>query len=129
MRLIDTSAWIEWLLASEAGRQVNELLPTAEDWLVPTMVQFELAKWVTRELGEHRSDEVVAFSQTCRVEPLSTAIALHAADLSRTHKLAAADAIIYATALSRDADIVTCDQHFRDLPEVKLIRKGRPIGP
>lgn len=27
-------------------------LPEREEWLVPTIVQLELAKWLTREVGE-----------------------------------------------------------------------------
>jgi hypothetical protein len=29
--------------------------------LVPTMVQLELAKWLTREMGEDAADRVIAF--------------------------------------------------------------------
>lgn len=45
-------------------------------------------------------------------------IALHAAELSVTHKLHALDALIYATALEHNAQLVTCDAHFKSLPQV-----------
>jgi uncharacterized protein with PIN domain len=64
MRLIDTSAWIEWLIASPAGKSVEAALPKRTDWLVPTIVQLELAKWLAREVGEDKTDQVVAFTQT-----------------------------------------------------------------
>jgi uncharacterized protein with PIN domain len=48
MGLVDTSAWIEWLTGSETGAKVAEHLPEQAEWLVPTMVQLELAKWLTR---------------------------------------------------------------------------------
>ena len=51
MILVDTSAWIEWLIDSATGAKVAEHLPEQADWLVPTMVQLELAKWLTREVG------------------------------------------------------------------------------
>ncbi len=60
---------------------------------------------------------------TCAVIPLDTAIALHAAELARTHKLATADAIIYATALHSRAELVTCDAHFKGLPQVTCYAK------
>lgn len=47
MRLVDTSAWIEWLIDSPTGRAVAPHLPDQAEWLVPTMVQLELAKWLT----------------------------------------------------------------------------------
>lgn len=56
MILVDTSAWIEWLISSPTGEKVSEHLPKQADWLVPTMVQLELAKWLTREIGEEKAD-------------------------------------------------------------------------
>ena len=43
MVLVDTSAWIEWLIGSPTGEALSERLPQQSDWLVPTMVQLELA--------------------------------------------------------------------------------------
>jgi predicted nucleic acid-binding protein len=39
------------------------------------------------------------------------------------HKLATADAIIYATARAHDADVLTCDRHFQGLSGVQYIAK------
>jgi len=123
MILVDTSAWIEWLIGSATGDAVAELLPDQADWLVPTMVQLELAKWLAREVGEDKADQVIAFTQVCQVVPLDTEIALAAAEACREHKLATADAIVLATARARGASILTCDAHFEGLPGIKLIRK------
>jgi predicted nucleic acid-binding protein len=124
MRLVDTSAWVEWLIASPAGKLVEVALPARENWLVPTIVQLELAKWLVREVGEDKADQVVAFTQMCLVVPLDTKIALAAAEICNRHKLATADAIVYATALEYDADFLTCDAHFGELPGVKFIAKA-----
>ena len=118
MRLVDTSAWIEWLIGSPVGPALASDLPQRGEWLVPTIIQLELTKWLTREKGEDAADRVVAFTQTCLVVDLDTSIALSAADLSARHKLATADAIVYATALARAADLLTCDRHFETLPSV-----------
>ncbi|MET3581750.1 uncharacterized protein with PIN domain [Mesorhizobium robiniae] len=67
MVLVDTSAWIEWLIGSPTGEQVAEHLPERADWLIPTMVQLELAKWLTREAGEDKADQTIAFTQVCTV--------------------------------------------------------------
>jgi predicted nucleic acid-binding protein len=123
MRLVDTSAWIERLVDSSTGTKVGLQLPTREKWLVPTMVQLELAKWLTREAGEDKADEVIAFSLRCTVAPLDTKIALMAAELCSQYKLATADAAIYATAQRFGADLLTCDAHFSSLPGVIYIAK------
>lgn len=123
MILVDTSAWIEWLIDSATGAKVAEHLPEQAKWLVPTMVQLELAKWLTREVGEDKADQVIAFTQVCTVVPLDTEIALAAAEACREHKLATADAIIFATARAQSATLLTCDAHFEGLPGVTLIEK------
>ena len=123
MRLIDTSAWIEWLIDSPTGRAVAPHLPDQAEWLVPTMVQLELAKWLTREVGEDKADQVIAFTQLCVVLPLDTGTALAAAEACRKHRLATADAIVYATAQAQGATLITCDAHFEGLPGVTVIQK------
>ena len=121
--LVDTSAWIEWLTGSPTGEKLSGHMPEQSDWLVPTMVQLELAKWLTREMGEDKADQVIAFTQVCQVIPLDTEIALAAAEGCRAYKLATADAIIFATARHRGATLLTCDAHFAGLPGVTLIEK------
>ncbi|TAN49768.1 MAG: type II toxin-antitoxin system VapC family toxin [Methylococcaceae bacterium] len=125
MRVVDTSAWIEWLVGSELHDALRQNFPEQAECIVPTIVQLELSKWLVREVGEAQSDQVIAFTQKCIVVPLDTRIALLAADLHRQHKLATADAIIYASALENDADLLTCDAHFDGLSKVLLIRKMR----
>ena len=124
MRLVDTSAWVEWLIASPTGKAVASAIPAREEWLVPTIVQLELAKWLAREVGEDKADQVIAFTQMCLVVPLDTKIALMAAELCSEHKLATADAIVYATALEHGADLLTCDAHFDGLPGVTFVAKA-----
>lgn len=123
MKVVDSSAWIEWVLASPTGHAVRRSLPKRDQWLAPTIIQLELAKWAYRVLDEKKADRVVAFSEKCRIVALDTEIALAAAALCRAHKLATADAIVYATALAHGADVLTCDAHFKDLPNVTYIEK------
>ncbi len=123
MRVVDTSVWIEWLTGSALGVRLRKELPQRDECVVPTMVQLELAKWLTREMGEEQADQMIAYTQKCIVVPLSTTIALRAAALHREHKLATADAIVYATALEQRAQLITCDAHFKNLPQVLYFAK------
>lgn len=125
MVVVDTSAWIEWLIGSATAQKIEPHLPKPNDWVVPTIVQLELAKWITREVGEERAEQVIAFTQICHVVALDTQIALAATEAARAHKLATADAIVFATAQSQGASLLTCDGHFKGLPAVTLIDKGK----
>ena len=124
LRVIDTSAWIEWLVASPTGKKLAKEIPEKTLCVVPTIVQLELSKWLWRELGESQADQVIAYTMKCQVAPLDTATALLAADLHRRHKLATADAIVYATAVQQGAELLTCDAHFQGLPGVVLFAKA-----
>jgi predicted nucleic acid-binding protein len=124
--VVDTSAWIEWLIHGDRGplgAALAQAMPARALCLVPTVVQLELSKWLHRERGESAADEVIAYTQKCDVVALDTRLALLAADLRRQHRLATADAIVYATALDRKARLLTCDAHFEGLPGVDLLRK------
>jgi uncharacterized protein with PIN domain len=66
MVLVDTSAWIEWLIGSPTGDLLAEHLPEESEWLVPTIVQLELAKWLTRGMDGDKADQIVAFTQVCQ---------------------------------------------------------------
>ncbi|MFA5631042.1 MAG: type II toxin-antitoxin system VapC family toxin [Porticoccaceae bacterium] len=123
LRVIDTSAWIEWLTGSALGKKLGKQFPDKPQCIVPTIVQLELSKWLVREVGEEQADQVIAYTQKCLVVPMDTTIALLAADLHREHKLATADAIVYATARHQGAELLTCDAHFKGLPEVALFTK------
>jgi predicted nucleic acid-binding protein len=126
MRVVDTSAWIECLKGSELGKRLGVELPLLSEWLVPTIVQLELAKWSRRESPAEKAEQLIAFTTTCVVVDLTTEIAYFAAEVCARHKLATADAIIYATALTHDADLLTCDRHFENLPAVCYFPK--PAG-
>ena len=123
MRVVDTSAWVEWLIGSALGKRLAAEFPAQDACVVPSIVQLELSKWLLREADEDRADSVIAHTQTCVVVPLNTDIALLAAELLQRHKLATADAIVYATAQRQGADLLTCDTHFEGLPRVVYFRK------
>lgn len=124
LRVVDTSAWIEWLTGSMLGSRLGKQIPDKSTCIVPTIVQLELSKWLTREVGEDQANQVIAYTQKCIVVHLDTTIALLAADLHREHKLATAEAIVYATARQHGAELLTCDAHFKNLPNVALFIKN-----
>jgi predicted nucleic acid-binding protein len=123
MRVVDISIWFEWLVDSPLKQVISKEIPETSQCIVPTIVQLELDKWLTRGVGESEVDQVIAYTQNCIVAVLDTKIALQAADLHRQYKLATADAVVYASALAYNADLLTCDAHFESLPNVVLIKK------
>jgi predicted nucleic acid-binding protein len=91
MRVVDTSAWIEAIV--RRASEIVTRLPSREDWVVPTIVQLELAKWLNREADDVFTEAILAYTSKCVVVELTTSVALSAAEYARLYKLSTADAI------------------------------------
>lgn len=124
MRVVDTSVWIEWIVGSPLGETLALELPRNDRWIVPTIVQYELSRWLAREMSDAAAARAIAFSTELVVAPLTTDIATKAAAYAKVHGLATADAIIFATAKDARADLLTCDAHFAELPGVTYVKKA-----
>ena len=123
MILVDTCGWIEWLTEGALADSFATYMKDPAELLVPTTVQYELYKWVKRESDENMALDTIALADDSLVVPLSTDIALVAADLTLLRKLAFADAVIYASARKYNVELVTSDDHFEDLPGVTYFPK------
>ena len=125
MVVVDTSAWIEWLRNGPLTPELAQRIPGRAACVVPTIVQLELTKWLRRERGEEAADDMLAYTRKCVVADLDSALAVQAAEACRVHRLATADAIVFATAERHGAALLTCDAHFDGLPDVVLVRKAQ----
>ncbi len=123
--VLDTSAWIEWLCDSHHATAIEKYLKNIDQVVVPTIVQFELYKWICREKEENAALNIIGMTKQGIVIPFDTAMALFAADIAFEHKLTMADAIIYATTLKTEAELITLDAHFKGLPKVNYTVKNK----
>ena len=90
------------------------------------MVQLELAKWLTREVGEDKADWVIAFTETRVVADLDTYTALSAAAVCAKYKLSTADVMVYVPLDCMAPNVSIRDRHFEKLPNVKFaLNTGR----
>jgi predicted nucleic acid-binding protein len=124
MVVADTCVWVEWVTGTALGKRFTRVFADADNLIVPTLVLHELYKWCLRELTEEQAETVVAGTRLGRAIPLTEPIALHAAQLARTHRLATADAIVYATADLSNARLITVDRHFKGLSGVEYTPKA-----
>jgi hypothetical protein len=63
MLVVDTSAWIEWLLGTPLAEGLKASMPSPQACVVPTIVQHELCKWLLRERGDEAADEMIAYTR------------------------------------------------------------------
>jgi len=123
MKLVDTCGWIEWLMGSRLAVKFELYLTKPAELIIPTLIQYELYKWICREKTSTIALKVIGTMENATIVPLDTHLALSAADISKEYELAMADAIIYATALQHKALLVTADKHFKTLPHVNFFEK------
>jgi predicted nucleic acid-binding protein len=125
LSLVDSSGWIEYLTDGAKADLFAPYLENEELLLVPSIVLYEVYK---KLLGAADNSPAIRnvpgrfVSQALRA--INTAfdvdVAVRAVAASRNLKLAMADAIIYASAQFHEAQLITSDSHFVDLPGVTL---------
>ncbi|HLD04321.1 MAG TPA: PIN domain-containing protein [Candidatus Nanoarchaeia archaeon] len=118
--LVDSSVWIDYLLAE--SERAKDILKSAKVF-TSALTLFEVKK---KMLQKKLSPEDVhtAISIMAKRGPLlvpTTEICNLAAELSIIHNLAAMDALIYATAQHHKLILVTGDNDFRKLKDVKIL--------
>lgn len=121
---LDSSGWIEITHDGPNAKKFAKILSSSADIIVSTITLYEISRYTTRVAGEKATDQLIAFMNQHTVTPVSAEIALAAAKLGPKHKLAMADALIYATALSHEATLWTQDKDFKDLTHVRYYPKS-----
>jgi toxin FitB len=120
VNVVDSSAWLEYLVDSERASLFAEPIELTGQLIVPVLVIYELFKKVLHERGEQPALEVYGLLSQGNVVDVDAELASAAARLP----LPLADSFIYATAQRHKAILWTQDEHFADLPEVKFFPKG-----
>jgi toxin FitB len=125
MILVDSSGWLEFFTDGPLAGEYERYLAKTSTIMTPTLVLHEVYKVIKRERGEEEALIAAAQMSQTRLVPLTDSIALTAADLGLEHKLAMADSVVYATAQSLCAEIVTSDADFSGLPGVRYLPKTK----
>jgi predicted nucleic acid-binding protein len=122
--VVDSSGWVEYLGdGPKADRFSQYLEDQTAILLLPTLIVYEVHKKIYREKGAMAASRFVsqALSFDERLIPLTLDLAFAASIISVDDHLPMADAIIYATAEKHNAQLITSDAHFANLPHVTLI--------
>ena len=123
--LIDTSAWVEFLLGSRKGNRVRERI-NSEACYSSIVTIAELSNWAQRENQE--TERIIdAVKELSAVIGLDEDIAVLAGKLNfnrkkENRKWGIMDSMILATAEMYDMEILTCDDDFSDVSKVTVLR-------
>jgi predicted nucleic acid-binding protein len=125
MKIVDSSAWLEYFANGANASFFAPAIERADDLLVPSLTLYEVFKRILQQKDEGDALQAVAAMQRGTVVNLDATLALDAARISLQNKLPMADSIILATARAYEATIWTQDDDFKNIPGVQY-RKKKP---
>ena len=123
MIVVDSCGWIEVFADGPLANLFDPYLQDLGSVVIPTVVVYEVYRKLKQSMSENDALAALTVLQQTTVVPLSTEIALNAADLAIEYQLSMADAFVLATGYAMDADVVTSDSSFKDLPRVVYFSK------
>lgn len=122
MKLIDSCGWLEFFTDGPLSAQYGkELTGSLDEILVPTIVIYEVYKFLLRTSSEETAIRCTAHMTQCRVMELDGVLALESAEVSIRNNLAMADAIVYATSRKHGARLITSDADLKEMDGVEFI--------
>jgi predicted nucleic acid-binding protein len=126
--VIDSYAWIEYFMGTEAGEKAKPIIESSEEKITPTICLAEVyAKTLKVENEELAEKERAFIKEKSALATLDELIAVECAKVQNKMKKEVnewglADSIVYATALLKKAEVVTGDKHFKRLKNVIFIK-------
>jgi predicted nucleic acid-binding protein len=125
MNVIDSSCWIEYAVGSLIGEKMRPLIENVGELIVPSITIYEVYRKLAAEKSEGYAALIADYMESGKVIDLDSKLSVFAAQTARTHKLAMADAIVYATVLRYRAVLWTADKHFKELADVRYFDNAR----
>jgi predicted nucleic acid-binding protein len=120
--LVDSSGWLEILTNDSKANLFQPYFSTdPRSILISPIIIYEVRKLLLSRSGAIAADQFSSVAERYESIEINNLLARKAAALSLSHRLPMADALIYASASTKGAQLITSDAHFKDLPGVTLL--------
>lgn len=120
--LIDSWTWIEYFRGTAPGRKASHAIDGSEEAAVSVINLAEIYHWFLRSQGVAKAEEARGIIRVrCTVLPVTEEIALEAAKLRHERKWGLGDCLVYATAQTTGARLLTGDPDFRGAADVEFL--------
>jgi len=118
-KLIDSSVWISYI----AKGNNSELIDSETNLLTSSVSLFEIKKKLLGDKIEISkiNKNIEMIKNKASVVDISAEIAENAAELSIKNKLPAIYSLIYSSAIHYGSELITMDNDFRGLKDVKIL--------
>ena len=124
LNVVDSSGWIEFFTAGPNGPRFRKVIAKQERLVVPTIALYEVCKVLARRLAPDLVATCLNVMRLGQIIDLTDARAIAAAQASRQHGLALADAAMYSIAREHGATFWTQDADYQGLPGVQYFANG-----
>ena len=118
IKCLDSSAWLSYYFAENI--EVRDIVESSAAIIISPISLFEIKKRLIKLKKDYKSFLEFIKKRSSILVP-GAMIAEKAAEISVEKGLGAVDSIIYTTALVGNAELITGDNDFRDLNNVKII--------
>ncbi len=123
MNIVDSSGWLEYFANAKNAKYFAPAIENKNELIVSTINIYEVYKKVLKERDEESALLAISLMSIGKIIDVSTLISIEAAKLNQSKKIPMADSIIYITGKLNNATIWTQDYDFKNLPNVKFIKK------
>ena len=123
MNVVDSSGWIEFLVAGPNGPRFRAAVSDEERLIVPVIAIYEVRRRLSLLLPDKLVNACLEVMRKGRVIDLTDVRAVAASRLVQAHKLSLADAAMYAIAREFCATFWTQDKDYQGLVGVKYIAR------
>jgi toxin FitB len=123
LNVVDSSGWLEFFTAGANGPQFKAVIENEDHLLVPVIALYEVHRRLSHLVSETVANRAVEVMQRGTVLDLTATRAIAASKVAQQHKLAFADAAMYAIAREHNALFWTQDADYQGMPGVRLFPK------
>jgi predicted nucleic acid-binding protein len=121
--VVDSPGWIEYLANGKKADAFAPYLESSESILLPSVIVYEVYNCISRAKGKTTGAMFLshALALGAHLIPLTPELSVLAADTDLDAQLGMTRAIVYASAQSHQAQLITSDPGFANLPGVTLL--------
>ena len=123
MNVVDSSGWIEFFVAGPNGPRFRAAVSDEANLIVPVIALYEVHRRLCQLIPEQTVNACIDVMRKGQIVELTDARAIAASKMAQAHRLALADAAMYAIAQEFGAAFWTQDIDYKGLPGVKYIAK------
>jgi toxin FitB len=124
MNVVDSSGWIEYFIDTASADNFAAAIEDSAQLIVPALSFFEVHRYLSRHVDALRREACLDVMRRGKVIDLTPARAIAASSIAQQHRLAMADAVMYAAALEFSATFWTQDADYDGLRGVRYSAKA-----